>query len=81
MPQVAIAVCVPLGPDTASSRQVMSDIPSQTDRPLRHTHLQLEDAFLDGARNHKSDHVDRLVLAQPVDAVLRLSLQWHGQRS
>ena len=37
--------------------------------------LQLQDALLDGAADHKAHHVDRLVLPQPVDAVLRLRLR------
>lgn len=37
-------------------------------------HLQLEDAFLDGAGDDEARHVDGLELAQAVDSVLRLLL-------
>ncbi len=43
-------------------------------------HLQLQDALLNGTRNHKPHYMDRLVLAQPVDPVLRLRLSKHSSR-
>jgi hypothetical protein len=37
-------------------------------------HLQLENALLNGARDHEPHNMDGLVLAQPMNAVLRLRL-------
>ena len=45
-----------------------------TAESCQHVYLQLEDALLNGARDHKPHDMDGLVLAQPVDAVLRLRL-------